>query len=516
MALNFNIPLPGIGLDSFSKGFGLTDNLMKQILERNELQQKKEQFAKELELKNRQENRLGANSDLTRGILQQQLQALKNKNDPDYEWQQFQKMFGGGQAGGVSQPQGDQYPALKKLFAGQGAFPEGEIEHGNLDLSNRPQVQNPETGGISTVYSTSIGTPKGEVLIPRVSEDGRLLSEKEAEEEYHKTGHHLGIYSSPEEATKAAELIHQQQAASVGALPGQNLLDVLRNNPIKRAFFKHKYKFDPLGTAKEDVLHGPARDASDLEKLKKKEGEDSEVYKNAKASYDAQVDAKKDLRDLRARTKAGLKPGEKEFFDKDSGAPLGKEIPLSAKEREAEEGNIMFNELYPYVYKGGAPFSGEGSIGRLQNAAAHYKTDPKARKMFDNLLLSDKMLAATTVNEASTLKAGKTNTTYKMLKESLEAQDVPRLIKKLIKEYNIPASAQLRSGMRYQKLLSEARQKARKGTPATQKLFYNPEQQAENEKKIAEGNIEKKETKQPKTKTYKGKTYKFINGEWYE
>jgi hypothetical protein len=495
MALNFNIPLPGVGLDSFTKGFGLTDNLMRQILERHELAQKKEQFEKELELKNRQENRLGANSDLTRDILKEQLLGLKHKNDPNYEWEQFQRMFGGGQTAPTSLPQGDQYPALKKLFAGQGVFPEGEIEHGNINLANRPQVQNPETGGISTVYSTSIGTPKGEVLIPRVSENGdRILSEKEAEEQYHKTGHHLGIYSSPEEATRAAEAIHQQQAASVGALPGQNLLDVLRNNPIKRAFFKHKYKFDPLGVAKEDVLHGPARDASDLKKLKEKEGEDSEVYKNAKAAYDANLEQKKDLRDLRERTKQGLKPGEKLFYDAQSGEPAGKEIPLTAKEREAEEGNIMFNELYPYVYKGGAPFSGEGSITRLQNAAAHYKTDPKARKMFDNLLLSDKMLAATTVNEASTLKAGKTNTTYKMLKESLEAQDVPRIIKKLIKEYNIPASAQLRAGMRYQKLLSEARNKARKGTPATQKLYFDPEKQAANEKKIAESGIAPKES----------------------
>ncbi len=39
MGLNFNIPMPDIA-NSFSKGFGLTDNLMKQILERNQLKQK--------------------------------------------------------------------------------------------------------------------------------------------------------------------------------------------------------------------------------------------------------------------------------------------------------------------------------------------------------------------------------------------------------------------------------------------------------------------------------------------
>ncbi len=250
---------------------------------------------------------------------------------------------------------------------------------------------------------------------------------------------------------------------------------------------KHETGYNPYPKPKKSVLHGPARDAADLAQLKKDEGENSEVYQNAKASYDAGVEAKKDLRDLRARTKAGLKPGEKEFFDKTTGAPLGKEIPLTAEERQSEEGNILFNEFYPYVYKGGAPFSGEGSIDRLSNAASNYKTDPKARKMFDDLLLSDKMLAATTVNEASTLKSGKQNRTYAMLKESLEASDIPKLIKKLIKEYNIPASAQLKAAMRYQKILSDARKKAKKGIPATQKLFYDPEMQAKNEAVKEEG-----------------------------
>jgi hypothetical protein len=182
---------------------------------------------------------------------------------------------------------------------------------------------------------------------------------------------------------------------------------------------------------------------------------------------------------------------------------LGKEIPLTAKERESEEGNILFNELYPHVYKGAAPFSGEGSIGRLQQAAAHYKSDPKARKLFDNFLLADKMLAATTVNEASTLKAGKTNTTYKMLKESLAAHDIPKLIKKLTQEYGLPASAQMKAAMRYQELLSDARKKARKSTPATQRLFYDPEIQAQHEAQQAEGNIPKKKG----TKVIKGITY---------
>lgn len=266
-------------------------------------------------------------------------------------------------------------------------------------------------------------------------------------------------------------------------------MEQIKNNPILRGYFKKHFGVD-LGAGESNVLHGPARDAADLAKLRKEVEAgrmEPEVYANAKASYDAQIDAKKDLRDLRARTKEGLKPGEKQFFDKETGEPLGKEIPLTAKERESEEGNILFNELYPYVYKGASPFSGEGSITRLENAARNYKTDPKARKMFDDFLLADKMLAATAVNEASTLKSGRTNQTYNLLKESLSAQDIPNVIKKMIKQYQIPASAQLKASMNYQKVLSDARKKARKSTPATQKLFYNPELQAQHEAQQAEG-----------------------------
>ena len=45
-------------------------------------------------------------------------------------------------------------------------------------------------------------------------------------------------------------------------------------------------------------------------------------------------------------------------------------------------------------------------------------------------------MAATLVNEASTLKSGHTNQTYNRLKASLDAQDIPNIVKKLIIEYD--------------------------------------------------------------------------------
>jgi hypothetical protein len=87
----------------------------------------------------------------------------------------------------------------------------GQLEPGNIDLTHRPRVKNPD-GSISTVRSMSANIDGREVLLPTVSDDGRLLSNDEAIAEYQRTGKHLGVFADPASATAYAQQLHGAQA----------------------------------------------------------------------------------------------------------------------------------------------------------------------------------------------------------------------------------------------------------------------------------------------------------------
>jgi hypothetical protein len=92
----------------------------------------------------------------------------------------------------------------------------GVLERGNIDLAKRPKVKM-DDGSIATVRSMSFDEDGKEILVPTVSDDGKILSNQEAIDQYHKTGKHLGIFDNADDATAYAQALHQAHDQVYGA-----------------------------------------------------------------------------------------------------------------------------------------------------------------------------------------------------------------------------------------------------------------------------------------------------------
>jgi len=93
------------------------------------------------------------------------------------------------------------------------------LDGATLDPASQPAVQGPD-GEISTVRTIGVGENGREVNIPTVpKEGGRIMSNDEAVQRYRDTGNHLGKYDSIEEAGRAAEALHQNEAREISQAP---------------------------------------------------------------------------------------------------------------------------------------------------------------------------------------------------------------------------------------------------------------------------------------------------------
>lgn len=123
----------------------------------------------------------------------------------------------------------------------------GGATPGNINLNNRPIVKNAD-GSISTIRSMSFNDgPNREVLIPTVSDDGRIMGDDEAIDYYRKSGRHLGIFATPDAATEAAKKLSAAQGQQYGAAPaGIDLSQV-------------KWDDEPPTQAEADAIRMPQR-----------------------------------------------------------------------------------------------------------------------------------------------------------------------------------------------------------------------------------------------------------------
>jgi|GEM_PF-3308864 len=225
MALNIpNTDLPG---NSFLKGIDtgstMFSRLMQPVLEREKQKQQQEQFEKELALKKQAAARAGALDPMRKMILEQQLLKLKHSNDPMYEM--------------------NQYKALEDWVKGQAGAAGGQQE----GQQGAPQMPAPTQ----------------------------------------EMGEGMGMFS-PEGLQQAQTPPMQQPQANSAPQGGGNGIDMeaLKNNPMLRGFFKHKFGIDPLAATPEtpEQKHaGAINQAVSIDEAKATRKKLDEIEKTAQA-----------------------------------------------------------------------------------------------------------------------------------------------------------------------------------------------------------------------------------------
>jgi hypothetical protein len=91
----------------------------------------------------------------------------------------------------------------------------GMVEPGNINLTGRPILHNAD-GTISSERSFSIGTDKGETLLPLIV-NGKQLTQQQAIDHYRQTGEHMGIFDTPDHADAYANQVHNRKLLPSGS-----------------------------------------------------------------------------------------------------------------------------------------------------------------------------------------------------------------------------------------------------------------------------------------------------------
>jgi hypothetical protein len=218
-------------------------------------------------------------------------------------------------------------------------------------------------------------------------------------------------------------------------------------------------------------LVGPAAEAASLESLRNQYGENSKIYQDALSLASMKQQERESLNAQRERRASGLKTGE-EWVSDQEGNHIGISRDFSPAEKKEEKGRLYFNHTYPFILKSTAYYSGEGSIQKFEHDALRYKKDKAAQKRIDDYLTAIKLVPSSLVKENATVGGANTNQVYNRLVDSLNSSDLPQKVESIVKQFQLPVEAQLRSGQQFNDILNKATEESKK-VPARHTEYFS-------------------------------------------
>ena len=278
---------------------------------------------------------------------------------------------------------------------------------------------------------------------------------------------------------------------------GVNKEDILRALTYKAFDLKA-----PSG--KESAYTGAAREGLDMARLKNQYGENSEEYKNAQSIQHAKEQRNEDISEIRQRQMHGLKPGDTEIKDPNTGETIGFRKQTTEKQKEAAKNLHLFNGFYPLVVNGGAPFVGSDAAYQLQQTISKAKSNPIEREKLINFMIAEKGLTNSTITEAARFSSGKTNQTYNRYADSLKTENITPKLKKWLKEYGIDSEINREVGKRWQETMNKFEKEANQRIPATMDYYFDPDKQFANQLK-EQGNAENNNSDEERKVTIKNR-----------